>query len=46
LESIRLDPAWNEGAARKQLLTLFEAFGQMDELTVSARRRLSSILFS
>ncbi len=46
LESIRLDRDWNEGAARKQLLTLFEAFGQMDELTVSARRRLSSILFS
>ncbi len=46
LESIRLDRDWNEGAARKQLLTLFEAFGQMDELTVSARRQLSSILFS
>jgi putative thioredoxin len=46
LESIRRDRAWNEEAARKQLLTLFEAFGQMDELTVSARRRLSSILFS
>ncbi|MFP6707569.1 MAG: thioredoxin [Alphaproteobacteria bacterium] len=46
LESIRLDRDWNEGAARKQLLTLFEAFGQMDELTVSARRRLSAILFS
>jgi putative thioredoxin len=46
LESIRRDRAWNEQSARKQLLTLFEAFGQMDELTVSARRQLSSILFS
>ncbi|MBT3536753.1 MAG: thioredoxin, partial [Rhodospirillaceae bacterium] len=46
LELIRRDRAWNDEAARKQLLTLFEAFGQMDELTVSARRRLSSILFS
>ncbi len=46
LESIRRDRAWNDEAARKQLLTLFEAFGHADELTVSARRRLSSILFS
>ena len=46
LEAISRDRAWNEEAARKQLLTLFEAFGPMDELTVSARRRLSSILFS
>ena len=46
LESIRRDRTWNDEAARKQLLTLFEAFGHADELTVSARRRLSSILFS
>jgi putative thioredoxin len=46
LEIIRRDRKWNDEAARKQLLTLFEAFGPMDELTVSARRRLSSMLFS
>jgi putative thioredoxin len=46
LESISRDRNWSEEAARKQLLTLFEAFGHADELTVSARRRLSSILFS
>jgi putative thioredoxin len=46
LESIRRDRHWEDEAARKQLLTLFEAFGPMDELTVSARRQLSSILFS
>ena len=46
LEAIRRDRNWGEEAARKQLLTLFEAFGPMDELTVSARRQLSSILFS
>ncbi len=34
LEAIRRDRNWNEEAARKQLLTLFEAFGAMDELTV------------
>lgn len=46
LEIVRRDRQWNDEAARKQLLTLFEAFGPTDELTVSARRRLSSILFS
>ena len=46
LESIRLDRAWNEEAARKQLLKLFEAVGLADPLTVAARRRLSAILFS
>ena len=46
LEIIRRDAEWNEAAARSQLLTLFEAFGQTDPLTVAARRRLSSILFA
>ncbi|HZD24844.1 MAG TPA: tetratricopeptide repeat protein, partial [Alphaproteobacteria bacterium] len=46
LEAIRRDRAWNDEAARKQLITLFDAFGPTDPLTVSARRRLSSILFS
>jgi putative thioredoxin len=46
LEAVRRDRAWNEEAARKQLVKLFEAMGPTDPLTVSARRRLSSILFS
>ncbi|MBI1274076.1 MAG: thioredoxin [Alphaproteobacteria bacterium] len=46
LELIRLDRKWNDEAARKQLVKLFDAFGPTDPLTVSARRRLSSILFS
>ena len=46
LESIRRNHHWNEDAARKQLLTLFEAFGHADELTISARKQLSTILFS
>ncbi len=45
-EIIRRDRAWNEDAARKQLLKFFEAIGLADPLTVAARRRLSSILFS
>ena len=37
---------WNDDAARLQLLKIFEALGPTDPLTVEARRRLSSILFS
>ncbi len=36
---------WNEEAARKQLVKFFEALGPTHALTVSGRRRLSSILF-
>lgn len=46
LEIVRRERAWNEEAARKQLVKLFEAFGPTDPLTVSARRRLSSLLFA
>jgi putative thioredoxin len=46
LEIIRRDRKWNEDAARKQLLTLFEAMGPTDERTIQGRRRLSSLLFS
>jgi putative thioredoxin len=46
LTLVRKDRAWNEEAARKQLVKLFEAMGPTDPLTVAARRRLSSILFS
>ena len=37
---------WNDGAARKQLLTIFEAAGPMSDLAKQGRRRLSAILFS
>ncbi|MDD3029625.1 MAG: tetratricopeptide repeat protein [Alphaproteobacteria bacterium] len=46
LEIVRRNRTWNDGAARRQLVTFFEAFGDDDPLTVSARRRLSSLLFS
>ena len=46
LESFRRDRNWNEAAARKQLLTLFEALGGADPAVQSGRRRLSSLLFS
>jgi len=46
LELVKRDRKWNDEAARKQLVKFFEAMGHADPLTVSARKRLSSILFS
>jgi putative thioredoxin len=46
LTLFKRDREWNEQAARKQLVKFFEAMGPTDPLTLSARRRLSSILFS
>jgi len=45
LGSIERDREWNEGAARKRLLTLFEATGLEDPWVAAQRRRLSAILF-
>ena len=46
LELVKRDRNWNEQAGRKQLVKFFEAMGPTDPLTLSARRRLSSLLFS
>jgi len=46
LTIIERDRDWNEQAARKQLLTVFEAAGQGSDVARAGRRRLSSILFS
>jgi putative thioredoxin len=46
LDIIGRDRAWNDEAARKQLLTVFEAAGPTSEVAKAGRRRLSSILFS
>ena len=46
LAIIEKDRDWNDQAARKQLLTVFEAAGPASEVAKSGRRRLSSILFS
>jgi putative thioredoxin len=45
LGSIEHDREWNEGAARKRLLTLFEATGLEDPWVAAQRRRLSAVLF-
>jgi putative thioredoxin len=46
LTLVEKDRAWNDEAARKQLLTVFEAAGPMSEVARNGRRRLSAILFS
>jgi putative thioredoxin len=46
MEIIRRDRAWNDEAARKQLLTVFEAAGYASEVAKQGRKRLSTLLFS
>ena len=46
LELFRRDKKWDDEAARKQLVKIFEALGPTDPLTVSGRRQLSSLMFS
>jgi len=45
-EIVRRDRAWNDDAARKQLIEFFEAWGAKDPLTQAGRQRLSSLLFA
>lgn len=46
LELFRRDREWNEGAAKAQLFTIFEALKPTDPLVVKGRRRLSSMIFA
>ena len=46
LAIVKKDRKWNDDAARKQLVQLFEAWGFADPAAVEGRKRLSSILFS
>ncbi len=46
LESFKRDRNWNDQAARKQLVQLFDAWGPKDPATQDGRRKLSSLLFS
>ena len=45
LDAIKRDRAWNEEAARKQLLKFFEAWGFDDPASAAGRRKLSTLLF-
>ncbi len=46
LAIVQADRDWNDQAARKQLLTVFEAAGLSSDIARDGRRRLSSILFA
>ncbi len=46
LHIVSADREWNEQAARKQLLVVFEAAGSGSDVARDGRRRLSSILFA
>jgi len=46
LEIVARDREWNNGAARAQLLKLFEVVGLEDPWVSTQRRRLSAILFT
>ena len=46
LDIMRRDRDWNEGAAKAQLLTIFEALKPNDPVVLKGRRKLASILLS
>ncbi len=46
IEIVKRNNEWNEGAARVQLLQLFDAWGATDPMTIEGRRQLSIVLFS
>jgi putative thioredoxin len=45
LELFRRDREWNDGAAKTQLFTIFDALPQNDPIVTSGRRKLSSMIF-
>ena len=45
LELFRRDRDWNEGAAKTQLFTIFDALKPQDPIVLKGRRRLSSMIF-
>ena len=46
LKSIKIDKEWKEQAARKQLLEFFSSAGLEANETISARKKLATLLFS
>lgn len=46
LDLFRLDREWNDGAAKAQLLTIFDALKPTDPIVLKGRRRLSSMIFA
>ncbi|MCT4610956.1 MAG: co-chaperone YbbN [Pelagimonas sp.] len=46
LELFRRDRDWNEGAAKTQLFTVFDALKPNDPVVLNGRRKLSSMIFA
>jgi putative thioredoxin len=46
LELFRRDREWNEGAAKTQLFTIFDALKPQDPIVLQGRRKLSSMIFA
>ena len=46
LEIYRRDQRWNDGAAKAELLTIFEALKPNDPVVLNGRRKLSSMIFA
>ena len=46
LDLFGLDANWNDGAAKAQLFTIFEALKPDDPIALDGRRRLSSMIFA
>ncbi len=46
LELFRIDREWNDGAARAQLFTIFDALKADDPRVLKGRRKLSSMIFA
>ena len=46
LDLFRRDREWNEGAAKTQLFTIFEALKPNDPVVLNGRRKLSSMIFA
>ena len=46
LELFRRDSDWNDGAAKAQLFTIFDALEPNDPIVLNGRRKLSSMIFA
>ena len=46
LELFRRDREWNDGAAKQQLFTIFDALKPNDPVVLNGRRKLSSLIFA
>ena len=46
LELFRRDRDWNDGAAKAQLFTIFDALKPQDPIALNGRRKLSSLIFA